>query len=133
MASFSSICQILLKFVKKTIYILTTKNLNYLIIRFSRCFFFFLYNILFFKRAIPLNLDRIYIIPLDLPWSLFAPLQCFRKYLRRYLRGYLRKYLRRCPRRCPRRCLRGELQSICPRRRLWLWYNCSRYTITTTR
>ena len=48
-------------------HILTTKNLNYLIIRFSRYFFlFFLYNILFFIKAIPLDLDKIYIIPLNL-------------------------------------------------------------------
>ena len=32
-------------------------------------------NVLFFTRAIPLNLDRIYIIPSNLLWSLFAPLQ----------------------------------------------------------
>jgi hypothetical protein len=53
---------------------ITTKNHNYLIIRFSRYSFFSLYNVLFFTRAIPLNLNKIYIIPLDLPWSLFAPL-----------------------------------------------------------
>ena len=28
----------------------------------------------FFIKAIPLDLDRNYIIPLNLPWSLFAPL-----------------------------------------------------------
>ena len=40
--------------------------------------FFSLRNVLFFTRAIPLDLDRIYIIPLNLPWSLFAPLHFWR-------------------------------------------------------
>ena len=31
--------------------------------------------LLFFIEAILLDLDKIYIIPLNLPWSLFAPLQ----------------------------------------------------------
>ena len=53
---------------------LTTKNPDYLTIRFSRYSFLFLRNVLFFIRAIPLDLDRIYIIPLNLLWSLFAPL-----------------------------------------------------------
>ena len=43
-------------------YISTTKNLNYLIIKFSRYFFLFLYNVLSFIKAIPLDLNRIYII-----------------------------------------------------------------------
>ena len=33
-----------------------------------------LYNVLFFTKAIPLDLNRIYIIPLNLLWSLFMPL-----------------------------------------------------------
>ena len=52
----------------------TTKNYDYLTMRFLRYSFFSLRNILFFTRAIPLDLDRIYIIPSNLPWSLFAPL-----------------------------------------------------------
>ena len=52
----------------------TTKNPDYLTMRYLR-YFFSLRNVLFFTRAIPLDLDRIYIIPLNLPWSLFAPLQ----------------------------------------------------------
>jgi hypothetical protein len=35
--------------------------------RFLRYFFLSLYNVLFFTRAIPLDLNRIYIIPLNLP------------------------------------------------------------------
>jgi hypothetical protein len=53
---------------------ITTKNPNYLDIRFSRYSFLFFIQYIIFIRAIPLDLDRIYIIPLDLPWSLFAPL-----------------------------------------------------------
>ena len=45
---------------------LTIKNLDYLTMKFLRYFFFSLYNVLFFIRAIPLGLDRIYIISLDL-------------------------------------------------------------------
>jgi hypothetical protein len=45
---------------------ITTKNPDYLDMRFSHYSFFSLYNVLFFIRAIPLNLNRIYIIPLDL-------------------------------------------------------------------
>ena len=56
------------------IYILTTKTPNYLVMKFPLYSFFFIYNILFFTRAIPLNLNRIYIILLNLLWSLFAPL-----------------------------------------------------------
>ena len=52
----------------------TTKNHDYLTIRFSCYSFFSLRNVLFFTKAIPLDLNRIYIIPLNLPWSLFAPL-----------------------------------------------------------
>ena len=47
-------------------HILTTKNHDYLTMRLSLIPFFSLYNVLFFTKAIPLDLNRIYIIPLDL-------------------------------------------------------------------
>ena len=56
-------------------HISTTKNFNYLIIRFLYYFFLFLTQRLILTRAILLDLDRIYIIPSNLPRSLFAPLQ----------------------------------------------------------
>ena len=72
--SSARVYQSLLKTVCIYIHVLTTKNPNYLTIR-SLYYFFSLYNILFFTKAIPLDLDRIYIIPLNLLWSLFTPLQ----------------------------------------------------------
>ena len=56
-------------------YISTTKTPNYLIIRFSRySFLFFTQCLVLSESYIPLDLDRIYIIPLNLPQSLFVPL-----------------------------------------------------------
>jgi len=51
------------------------RPLNYLIVRFSRySFLFFTQYLVPSKSYIPLDLDRIYIIPLNLSQSLFAPL-----------------------------------------------------------
>ena len=52
-----------------------TKTPNYLITRFSGySLLFFIQRLVLLKSYIPLDLDRIYIIPLNLPQSLFAPL-----------------------------------------------------------
>ena len=65
------------------IYILTTKTPNYLVIRFSHySFLFFTQYLILSTRAIPIDLDRIYIIPSNLLRSLFAPLH-------KYSLGYL--------------------------------------------
>jgi len=46
----------------------STKTPNYLITRFSGySFLFFTQRLVLFKSYIPLDLDRIYIIPLNLP------------------------------------------------------------------
>jgi len=53
----------------------STKTPDYLITRFSGySLLFFTQYLVLLKSYIPLDLDRIYIIPLNLPQSLFAPL-----------------------------------------------------------
>ena len=52
----------------------TTRTPDYLVMSPHVIPFFSLRNVLSFTRAIPLDLDRIYIVPLNLPWSLFVPL-----------------------------------------------------------
>ena len=54
----------------------TTKTPDYLVMRFPRYSFLFSFTqcLVSIKSYIPLDLDRIYIIPSNLSWSLFAPL-----------------------------------------------------------
>ena len=47
---------------------------KYLVISFLYSFLFFIQHLILCKSYIPLDLDRIYIIPLNLPQSLFTPL-----------------------------------------------------------
>ena len=57
-------------------YASTTKTPDYLVMRFPRySFLFFTQRLILSARAIPIDLDRIYIVPSNLLRSLFAPLQ----------------------------------------------------------
>jgi len=51
------------------------KTPEYLVTSSLYSFLFFTQRLVLFKSYIPLDLDRIYIIPSNLPRSLFAPLQ----------------------------------------------------------
>jgi len=51
------------------------KTPEYLVTSFLYSFLFFTQRLVLCKNYISLNLDRIYIVPSNLPWSLFAPLQ----------------------------------------------------------
>ena len=55
-------------------YTSTAKTLKYLAISFLYSFLLFTQRLILCKSYIPLGLDRIYIIPSNLPRSLFAPL-----------------------------------------------------------
>jgi len=52
----------------------TAKTPKYLVTSFLYSFLFFTQHLVPSKSYIPLDLDRIYTIPLNLPQSLFAPL-----------------------------------------------------------
>ena len=56
-------------------YASTAKTLKYLVTRFLYPFLFFTQRLVLCKSYIPIDLDRIYIVPSNLPRSLFAPSQ----------------------------------------------------------
>ena len=51
------------------------QDLEYLVISFLCSFLFFTQSLILCKSYIPIDLDRIYIVPSNLPRSLFAPSQ----------------------------------------------------------
>ena len=52
----------------------TAKTSKYLVTSFLYSFLFFTQRLILCKSYIPIDLDRIYIVPLNLPQSLFASL-----------------------------------------------------------
>ena len=65
----------LLKSVCARTYASAAKTPEYLVTSFLYFFLFFTQRLILCKSYIPLGLDRIYIIPSNLPQSLFASLQ----------------------------------------------------------